>query len=132
MAVLAQMDVLLDPLHFGSGNTLYDAMVTGTPVVTWPGRFARGRNVAAAYRQMGLADAPIVPRVEDYAALALALGGDPARCQALRVASLAAASRDLFEDKQAVREFEAFLEAAVAAAGRKELLQSGWRANPLK
>ena len=132
MAVLAQMDVLLDPVHFGSGNTLYDAMVTGTPVVTWPGRFARGRNVAAAYRQMGLADAPIVPRVEDYAALALALGGDPARCQALRVASLAAASRDLFEDKQAVREFEAFLEAAVAAAGRKELLQSEWRANPLK
>ena len=53
MEVLAHMDVLLDPLHFGSGNTLYDAMVCGTPVVTWPGRFARGRNVAAAYRQMG-------------------------------------------------------------------------------
>ena len=47
MAVMAQMDVLLDPLHFGSGNTFYDAMVTGTPVVTWPGRFAR----AATWRQ---------------------------------------------------------------------------------
>ena len=127
MAVIAQMDVLLDPLHFGSGNTLYDAMVTGTPVVTWPGRFARGRNVAAAYRQMGLADAPIAPRLEDYAALALALGNDPVRRQALRVASLAAASRELFEDRQAVGEFEAFLEASVAAAGRREWVQSGWR-----
>lgn len=126
MAVMAQMDVLLDPLHFGSGNTLYDAMVTGTPVVTWPGRFARGRNVAAAYRQMGLADAPIASSIEEYAALALALGSDPARRHALRVASLEAASRDLFEDMQAVREFEAFLEAAIEVA-RRGLLSSDWR-----
>ena len=74
MAMMAQMDVLLDPLHFGSGNTFYDAMVNGTPVVTWPGRFARGRNVAAAYRQMGVADAPIAQHLEDYAPLALAFG----------------------------------------------------------
>jgi protein O-GlcNAc transferase len=127
MAVMAQMDVLLDPLHFGSGNTLYDAMVNGTPVVTWPGRFARGRNVAAAYRQMGVADAPIARHLEDYAPLALALGSDTERRRALRVASLAAAGRELFEDRQAVREFESFLEAAVAAAGRGELLPPGWR-----
>jgi predicted O-linked N-acetylglucosamine transferase (SPINDLY family) len=127
MAVMAQMDVLLDPLHFGSGNTLYDAMVNGTPVVTWPGRFARGRNVAAAYRQMGVADAPIARHLEDYAPLALALGSDTERRRALRVASLAAAGRELFEDIQAVREFESFLEAAVAAAGRGELLPPGWQ-----
>ena len=85
MAVMAQMDVLLDPLHFGSGNTFYDAMVNGTPVVTWPGRFARGRNVAAAYRQMGVADAPVAQHLEDYAPLALALGRDTERRRALRV-----------------------------------------------
>jgi protein O-GlcNAc transferase len=83
--------------------------------------------VAAAYRQMGLADAPIAPRLEDYAPLALALGGDPQRRQALRVASLEAASRELFEDRQAVRELEAFLEAAVAAVGRGEWVQCGWQ-----
>jgi protein O-GlcNAc transferase len=126
MAVLAQMDVLLDPLHFGSGNTLYDAMVTGTPVVTWPGQFARGRNVAAAYRQMELADAPIASSIEEYAALALALGGDPSRRHALRVASLESASRDLFEDMQAVREFENFLQAAVEIAGQGSVL-SDWQ-----
>jgi protein O-GlcNAc transferase len=127
MAVMAQMDVLLDPLHFGSGNTFYDAMVTGTPVVTWPGRFGRGRNVAAAYRQMGVADAPVAQQLADYAPLALALGRDAARRQALRVASLEAAGRELFEDMRAVREFESFLAAAVAAAGRGELLPQGWR-----
>jgi protein O-GlcNAc transferase len=122
MAMMAQMDVLLDPLHFGSGNTFYDAMVTGTPVVTWPGRFARGRNVAAAYRQMGVADAPVASDLKDYAPLALALGRDTERRRALQLASLEAAGRELFEDIQAVREFETFLEDAVVAAGRGELL----------
>jgi len=127
MAVMAHMDLMLDPIHFGSGNTLYDAMINGTPVVTWPGRFARGRNVAAAYRQMGVADAPIALRLEDYAPLALALGRDPERRRALRQTSREAAERELFEDVRAVREFEIFLEAAVDAAGRGEKLPVGWR-----
>ena len=127
MALLAHVDVLLDPLHFGSGNTLYEGMVYGTPVVTWPGRFMRGRIVAGAYRQMGIADAPIAERIEDYAPLALALGRDPERRRALRRASMAAAASGLFADRQAVREFEAFLAAAVDAAGRGEKLPPGWR-----
>ncbi len=127
MAVVARMDVLLDPLHFGSGNTLYDAMVYGTPVVTWPGRFARGRNVAAAYRQMGVADAPIAQRLEDYAPLALALGRDSERREALRAASLEAAGHKLFEDMHAVREFECFLEAALDAAANEQKLPTGWQ-----
>lgn len=127
MEVMGHMDVLLDPLHFGSGNTLYDAMIYGIPVVTWQGRFARGRNVAAAYRQMGVADAPIAPCLEDYAPLALELGHDPERRRALRQASLQAACRELFSDMRAVREFEAFLEAAVVSAGRGEKLPVGWK-----
>ena len=127
MAVMTKMDVLLDPLYFGSGNTFYDAMVNGTPMVTWPGRFGRGRNVAAAYRQMGVADAPVAQRLEDYAPLALALGQDVERRRVLCAASLEAAGRELFEDMQAVRDFECFLENAVKAAGRNELLLAGWR-----
>ncbi|MFA7240403.1 MAG: tetratricopeptide repeat protein [Sulfuricellaceae bacterium] len=127
MELMACMDVLLDPIHFGSGNTLYEAMVYGTPIVTWPGRFMRGRIVAAAYRQMGVADAPIAQRLEDYAPLALALGRDPERRRALRSASLEAAERELFADMRVVREFEAFLEAAVTAAGRGKKLPVGWK-----
>ena len=127
MALMAHIDVLLDPLHFGSGNTLYEGMAYGTPVVTWPGRFMRGRIVAGAYRQMGIADAPIAESIEEYAALALALGRDPARRQRLRRASIVAAARELFADTRAVREFETFLVAAVEAAGRGEKLPPGWR-----
>jgi protein O-GlcNAc transferase len=128
MAMLSHMDVLLDPLHFGSGNTFYDAMLCGTPVVTWPGTFGRGRNVAAAYQQMQIADAPVAQRLQDYAPLALALGRDPVRREALRKASLEAASQYLFEDKLAVQEFESFLTSAVTAASQGELLSTAWRA----
>jgi predicted O-linked N-acetylglucosamine transferase (SPINDLY family) len=127
IALMAHFDVLLDPIHFGSGNTLYESMTHGTPIVTWPGRFMRGRIVAAAYRQMGVADAPIAKKLEDYAQLALALGRDPDRREKLRRTSRVAAAEGLFEDRQAVREFEAFVIAAVEAASRNEKLPPGWR-----
>ncbi|HEY8099802.1 MAG TPA: tetratricopeptide repeat protein [Burkholderiaceae bacterium] len=127
MGLMAHIDVLLDPVHFGSGNTLYEGMVYGTPVVTYPGQFMRGRIVAGAYRQMGIDNAPIAARLEDYAPLALALGRDPEKRRALRHVSVEAAKRELFEDMQAVREFECFLTAAVTAAGRGEKLPVGWR-----
>lgn len=127
MMLMAHFDVLLDPPHFGSGNTLYQAMVYGTPIVTWPGRFMRGRIVAGAYRQMGIADAPIAPTLADYAPLALALGRDAPRRQALRQACLAAAGGKLFSDMQAVKEFELFVTAAVETTVRGGRLPSGWR-----
>ena len=127
IALQGYMDVLLDPVHFGGGNTFYEAMLYGTPVVTWPGRFMRGRIVAGRYRQMGVVDAPVASRLEDYAPLALALGRDTERRRALRAALLEAAGRDLFEDMRAVRELESFLNAAVVAATNGEKLPTGWR-----
>jgi predicted O-linked N-acetylglucosamine transferase (SPINDLY family) len=96
-------------------------------VVTWPGRFARGRIVAAAYRQMGVEDAPVVKRLEDYADLAVALANDRGRLQGLRDHLRERADDALFRDTQALAGFEAFLEAAVAAAGRGEHLPKGWK-----
>ena len=127
MGLIANMDVLLDPIYFGSGNTLYEAMVYGIPVVTWPGDFMRGHIVAGAYQQMGVTNAPVAPRLEDYANLALALGRDPQRRSILRQTLKQAAARELFSDTQAVRELESFLEAAVAAAARGEKLPTGWK-----
>ena len=126
MALMANFDVLLDPIYFGSGNTLYESIVYGTPIVTWPGPFMRGRIVAGAYRQIGLDDAPVVLRLEDYAPLALALGSNAGRRRILREA-IGRLGRSLFEDHQSVSDFEAFLEAAVRAAARAEKLPGSWR-----
>jgi tetratricopeptide (TPR) repeat protein len=128
MALMAHFDVLLDPIHFGSGNTFYEGMVYGAPVITWPGRFARGRFVPMAYHQMGLTDvAPIAGAIGDYAELALAYGRDPARRAAFREQAVAAGRARLYADPQVVREVETFLLAAIAAAGRGEHLPAGWR-----
>jgi protein O-GlcNAc transferase len=127
LGLLAELDVLLDPPHFGSGNTLYEAMAVGTPVVTWPGAFARGRIVAAAYRQMGAGEELIVQRLEDYAERAVAVAGDAGARAALRTTLPEAARAALFDDQAALRGLEAFLEAAVVAAERGEQLPAGWR-----
>lgn len=131
LALLRCADVLLDPLHFGSGNSMYEAMLAGTPIVTWPGRFARGRVVAAAYRQMGIEDAPIAASAADYVAQALRLGRDAGLREGLRRRLREAAGRALFRDAPAVREFEAFLLAAVAAAAQGGRLPRGWRSASL-
>lgn len=129
MGLLAHSDVLLDPIYFGSGNTLYEAMVYGTPIVTWPGKFARGRIVAAAYRQMGFSDdeVPVARNAEDYVRLAVELGTQSERRLALRRRLQLAAVDGLYADSLAVRQLEKFFVEAVAAAGRGEKLPTGWR-----
>jgi len=127
MAHLAHLDVLLDPPHFGSGNTLYEGAAAGVPIVTWPGRFMRGRLVAAAYAQIGLAQAPVADSLADYARLAVDLAQDGARRRRLSDAFKALAAQRLFNDGLAVRAFETFLAAAVEAAAAGEPLPSGWR-----
>ena len=126
MALMAHFDILLDPIYFGSGDTMYAAMVYGKPIVTWPGRFARGRVVAGAYRQMKILDAPIAEQVEDYAALAVELGLDEKRRHALIQDTLQKV-QFLFNDKVAVQEFEDFVHDAVTATGQGKMLSESWR-----
>jgi len=127
LQLMGVVDVLLDPIHFGSGNTMYEAMVHGTPIVTWPGRFMRGRIVAAAYARMEISDAPVVDEISDYAAMAVSLGQSAERREDLRHRSRIAAREKLFSDLSAVREFEAFLEEAVEARGAGRMLPADWR-----
>lgn len=50
-------DVLLDTPHYGSGaNTVADAVACGTPLVTLPGQFHRGRWAGAVLTRAGLCE----------------------------------------------------------------------------
>ncbi|WP_372783224.1 tetratricopeptide repeat protein [Phenylobacterium sp.] len=122
LAQLAHFDVLLDPLHFGSGYTFYLAMTHGVPMVTWPGEFARGRVVAGAYRQMGVGQELVAASPADYAGLALKLGRDPGRRAKLRTELHRAARDHLFSDLAAVEQLGDLFAAAVEAARRGERL----------
>jgi len=107
----ASFDVLLDPIHFGGGNTTYEALAVGQPIVTWPSEFLRARLTYAMYRQMGLTDL-VVSSAEEYIAKAVQLGCDRDYRQHIRQQILDRAGV-LFQDDEAVRAVERFLEQAV-------------------
>lgn len=112
--LLAVTDVLLDPIHFGGGNSSYEGLAMGTPIVTLPSDQLRGRITYALYRQMDL-DECIASTPDDYVRLALELGTDPAKREAVRERILESGDR-IFGDREAIRELERFLRDAVTAA----------------
>ncbi len=64
--ILSVADLCLDPFHFSAGNTTYLSMHTGTPFLTWPSGFKRGRVATGILRQAGL-DAFVVENQADFA-----------------------------------------------------------------
>ena len=113
-SLLAVSDVMLDPTPFCGGNTTLEALAVGTPVVTFPGAFLRGRLSYAIYRQMGVS-ACIASDLQDYVAIATRLGTDPAEREAV-AAEIERTREAVFEDDRIVAELEAWMTAAVEEA----------------
>jgi protein O-GlcNAc transferase len=107
--LMAVSDVLLDPLHFGGGNTSYEGLALGVPIVTLPSRFLRGRITFALYKQMGMLDC-VVQSPEEYIALALRLGTDKRYRDQVRDRILEG-NGVLYENSAGVKELEEFFKA---------------------
>jgi protein O-GlcNAc transferase len=105
-------DVMLDPMHFGGGNTTYEALALGVPIVTWPSAYMRGRVTAACYQQMGFTRL-IAESAEEYVTLALKVGMDAQFREACRTEILTK-NQALYEDEQVIQELEAFFLNALA------------------
>jgi len=73
MRLLALSDVSLDSFPFCGGNTTYQSLAMGTPVVTLPGDFLRGRLSLAIYKHLGVMDC-VADDAADFARIALRLG----------------------------------------------------------
>ena len=114
-AVLAAADVVLDTFHWSGGNTSLDAFAAGTPVVTLPGRFMRGRQTAAMLAMMGL-DALVAASPGDYVPLAMRIARDRDANRELR-SRIAAAREALFERREPVAALQESLLAAAAGHG---------------
>ena len=54
------VDVLLDPIYFGGGNSFLESMIVGTPTITMPGKYLKSNITAAAYKQMKISKPTIV------------------------------------------------------------------------
>ncbi|MEW5944522.1 MAG: glycosyltransferase, partial [Pseudomonadota bacterium] len=92
--------------HFGGGNTAYEALAVGAPIVTWPGAYMRGRVTYACYRKMGVMDC-VAGSPDQYAELAVRLGCDRSFREEIR-AKILVSNSALYEDACALRELEKF------------------------
>jgi len=107
-------DALLDPPHFGGGNTTYEALSMGCPIITWPGPFMRGRVTEGCYRQMEITDL-IANSREEYIEMVNKLANNAEWRESLRKKILASRGK-LFNTQPAIHEFEQFFAKAVAEA----------------
>jgi protein O-GlcNAc transferase len=112
LALTAACDVMLDPIHFGGGNTGYEAFAFRVPVVTWPSEFLRGRIALAQYKAMGIDDC-IASSAQEYIDIAVQLGTDATAREAMR-ARILEANAVLYENVSGVRELEEFFKQALA------------------
>lgn len=105
--LVAKVHVILDTLYYtGGANTAYDAFAAGTPYVTLPWEFHRGRYGVAAYQQIGVEDA-IANDLGDYVTKAIQIANDSSYRKELSEKILANAHK-VFEDVEAVKEVERF------------------------
>jgi len=126
MSLMQHFDVLLDPIYFGSGNTMYEAINIGKPYITWPSQFMRSRVVSGAYQQMKIPAPPIASKLKDYASLAVKLGKDYDQRRTL-IANTLERKHLLFSDNLVLHEFEDFLHSAVKSARLNIKLPINWK-----
>ena len=99
-------DVMLDPLHFGGGNTTLEAFALGVPVVSLPSPYLRARLTAGYYRKIGMED--LLSKDQDsYIADAVKLATDRDWKHHTRERLRENAGK-LFEDAESLRGFEEY------------------------
>ena len=112
LRLLGAADVVLDTPHFGGGNSSYEALAMGAPVVTLPGELLRSRITRALYAKGDYMDL-VAADEDDYIEIAVRLGRDQARRASVRD-RIASAREALFDDPDELVDFE---EALATACG---------------
>ncbi len=116
-SLLSLADVMLDTPHFGGGVTTYDSLSLNKPIVTRPGTFRRSRYATACYTMMQIDDC-IASSEQDYINKAVKLGTDADYRRSLE-RQIGERKQVLFENRQAVTEFDRMFEILAAEARQK-------------
>ena len=113
--LIAVSDVMLDTVHFGGGfTTNLEAFAVGTPVVTLPGEFQRGRHALGFYQEMGFLDC-VADSPAHYIELAVRLGMDHTFRETIKQKILAR-NHVLYESRNVITEYEQFFLTALEAS----------------
>ena len=115
--LMSLSDIILDPIHFGGGNTSYQALWLGQPVITQPSQFMRGRVTSGLLQQANVIDTIVGSRGE-YVWKATSIANDLEHRADIKQ-RLRAAREQVFNNRSVLTELTDFLERAVAAGHRK-------------
>ena len=110
LSTLAAAPLVLDTPHYSGGLTTQEALAFGTPVVTLPGKFLRGRVTTGAYRKMGFM-ACVADSSEAYEDIAIELIQNTEYARDVRAGILETVPA-LFDVSGSVREHLKFFERA--------------------
>lgn len=113
-AMMRCCDVMLDTIGWSGGQTSYDALACGLPIVTLPGTFMRGRQTYGMLRQIGVEDT-IANTVEEYVHIAVRLGRDHGWRENVGQ-RIAAGKHRLFDDHRPIEALESFYRWAAGGA----------------
>lgn len=107
-SLAASVDVVIDTPHFSGMITTLDILSVGTPVITWAGEFARGRQTSGIYKDMGIQECTANSQIE-CASLSVEIANNPDH---RRYVSEKITNRlpEVFEDSAVISQIETFLE----------------------
>ncbi|MFI5351882.1 MAG: tetratricopeptide repeat protein [Candidatus Binatales bacterium] len=115
LALLMESDAVLDPFHWGGGNTTIEALAAGIPAPTLPAPYLRGRLTLGFYRKMGIPEL-IASNAQEFVELNYRIANDPDFRAAMK-ARIEERLPQLYGNMEAIRELERFFLRAVEAAG---------------
>ncbi len=75
LRLLTQADVVLDTTHYGAGTTAMHALALGSPLVSLPGEFNRGRVAHALLGKLGISET-VATSPADYVERAVRIAQD--------------------------------------------------------
>lgn len=102
----AQADLFLDTLHYNAHTTASDALWSGLPVLTCPGRTYASRVSASLLHALGLPEL-IARSPQDYEDLALSLAKNPIQLTSIKAKLVRARKTSaLFDSKSFTRDLE--------------------------
>ncbi len=107
-------DVVLDPFHFGIGSTAISVFSVGTPIVTKPSQYLRGR-IGLFYSKLLDTMECVENSTEDYARKAVAIATDGVLRQKIK-SKLLSNSGNVFENQQALSDVSALFRTLSAPA----------------
>ncbi len=108
MRVLETSEVILDPFHFGIGTTAIWTTAVGTPFVTLPSKYMRGRVGLFYCKMLDLEEECVASDKDDYVKKAVRFATNPEwRCDVKN--RIIARNRVFYENEQGIDDVKTFI-----------------------